>query len=139
MLADLEISTDPGRLDVGLIHETLARSYWAQNRSRTVVERSIQNSLCVGAYLSNQQVAFARVISDRAVFGYLADVFVVPQFRGHGIAKRLMQDILEHADLRGLQLILLRTRDAHALYAQFGFEEVPRPDELMARYASVQG
>ena len=87
--------------------------------------------MAFGAYTSGRQVAFARVITDRAVFGYLADVFVVPEHRGNGVAKALMRAVLSHPDLAGLKLILLRTRDAHGLYAQFGFETVASPNELM--------
>jgi GNAT superfamily N-acetyltransferase len=128
---DLEISTDRARIDVDMVHQFLSASYWAQGRSRETVARSIVNSIAFGAYISRRQVAFARVISDRAVFGYLADVFVVPELRGRGVAKALMRAILSHPDLAGLKLILLRTRDAHGLYAQFGFETVTAPNELM--------
>ena len=132
--ADLEISTDPTRIDLDLVHAFLSSSYWAQGRTREVVERSITNSIAFGAYTAGRQVAFARVITDRSVFAYLADVFVVPEFRGHGISKALLRAILAHPDVASLPLILLRTLDAHGLYAQFGFEPVPRPGELMALY-----
>ena len=132
--AALEISTDPTRIDLDLVHAFLSSSYWAQGRTREVVERSITNSIAFGAYTAGRQVAFARVITDRSVFAYLADVFVVPEFRGHGISKALLRAILAHPDVASLPLILLRTLDAHGLYAQFGFEPVPRPGELMALY-----
>jgi N-acetylglutamate synthase-like GNAT family acetyltransferase len=96
------------------------------------VERSIVNSIVFGAYTSGRQVAFARVITDQAVFGYLADVFVVPDLRGRGISKALMREILAHPTIAGLRLIFLRTRDAHGLYDQFGFETVTEPHELMS-------
>ena len=133
-----EISTDPSRFDIALIHEFLSTSYWAEGRPREVVERSILNSLCFGVFDGTQQVAFARVITDRAVFGYLADVFVVPAYRGRGIAKGLMAAILEHTDVKGLKVFLLRTRDAHGLYAQFGFAPLPNPAEMMARIEPVE-
>jgi GNAT superfamily N-acetyltransferase len=129
-----EISTDPGRLDIPLIHRVLSASYWAEGRSREVVERSIRNSLCFGVFEGAEQVAFARVITDRAVFGYLADVFVVPSHRGRGIAKGLIATILEHPDVRNLKVFLLRTRDAHDLYSRFGFAPLPNSDEMMGRY-----
>ena len=129
-----EISTDPARFEVDLIHEFLSTSYWAEGRPRDVVERSIRHSLCFGVFDKERQIAFARVITDRAVFGYLADVFVVPAYRSKGISKGLMAAILEHPDVKGLTLLLLRTRDAHGLYAQFGFAPVPNADEMMARY-----
>ena len=126
-----EISTDRSRLDVALIHDFLRSTYWAQGIPRAVVERSIQHSLCFGAFLGGRQVGFARVISDFASFAYVADVFVVPEHRGRGISKLLMRAIIEHPDLQGLRRILLATRDAHGLYAQFGFEPLTHPEHFM--------
>jgi len=131
---DLEISTDRARIDVDLVHNFLNTSYWAQGRSRELVERSIANSICFGAYTSGHQVAFGRVVTDRAVFAYLADVFVVPAFRGRGIAKALVRVILDHPDVTGLKMVLLRTRDAHGLYARFGFGPLPDSGEMMGRF-----
>jgi GNAT superfamily N-acetyltransferase len=130
--AEFEISTDPARLDIDLIHRFLQTSYWAKGRRRSVVERSIRNSLCFGVYVAERQVAFARVVSDRAVFAYLMDVFVVPGFRGRGIGKALMRSVLEHPDLENLRVFLLATRDAHTLYAQFGFRPLAHPERWMA-------
>ena len=118
---EVEISTDHARLDVDVIHGFLRTSYWARGRKRSVVERSIKNSLCFGAYVGGQQVAFARVVSNRAVFAYLMDVFVIPEYRGRGISKALMRAVLDHSDLQHLRLFLLGTDDAHGLYEQFGF------------------
>lgn len=132
---DLEVSSDPARIDRDLVYGFLSTSYWAYERPRDVVERSILNSLVFGAYSSGRQVAFARVITDRAVFGYLADVFVVPEFRGRGISKTLMRAILAHKDVAGLKMLMLRTRDAHGLYTQFGFTPLPSPSEMLVRYA----
>ena len=129
---DLEISTDPARIDVDVVYGFLSTSYWAETRPREVVERSIANSIPFGAYTAGRQVAFARVVTDRAVFAYVADVFVVPGFRGLGISKALMRAILSHPELATVTMILLRTRDAHGLYAQFGFEPLANPDETMA-------
>lgn len=131
---DYEISTDAARLDRAMVHDFLSSSYWAEGRSREIVERTIENSICFGVYVDGRQVGFARVISDRAVFGYLADVFVIPEFRGRGLAKALVRSILEHPDLHDLQVFLLRTRDAHGLYSQVGFEPLPRVEEMMGRY-----
>jgi GNAT superfamily N-acetyltransferase len=128
-----EISTDQTRLDLDVIHRHLASSYWASGRTREVIERSIRHSLCFGAYADGGQVAFARVVTDRAVFGYLADVFVVPEYRGRGISKILVGHIVEHPDLAGLSVFMLRTRDAHALYARFGFEPLRHPEEVMGK------
>jgi GNAT superfamily N-acetyltransferase len=130
--AEFEISTDGSRLDIDLIHSFLATSYWAEGRLRSVVERSIRNSLCFGVYLAGRQVAFARVVSDRAVFAYLMDVFVIPEFRGRGISKVLMRSVLGHPDLQNLRVFLLATRDAHGLYAQFGFRPLAQPERWMS-------
>ena len=129
---EFEISTDRARLDVALVHEFLRTSYWAEGRRRSVVERSIEHSLCFGVYHLGRQVAFARVVSDRAVFAYLMDVFVIPEFRGRGISKALMRAVLDHPDLQNLRVFLLRTSDAHGLYEQFGFRPVANPESLMA-------
>jgi GNAT superfamily N-acetyltransferase len=134
-----EISTDTARFDLDLIHEFLSTTYWAQGRPRELVERSIRNSLCFGAFDGAHQVGFARVITDRAVFGYLADVFVLPAYRGRGIAKLLMTAIVEHPEVRGLKVLLLRTRDAHGLYAQFGFNPLMDADEMMVRNGTLPG
>lgn len=128
---DVQYGTDPARIDVGLVHAFLSTSYWAQGRSRATVEESIRNSLCFGAYVGNAQVAFARVVTDFATFAYLADVFVVPDWRGRGISKRLMVEVLSHPRLGNLSF-LLRTRDAHGLYRQFGFQTPEDPDRFMA-------
>jgi GNAT superfamily N-acetyltransferase len=130
---DLEISTDPERIDVDVVHGYLSTSYWAQGRSRATVERSIQHSLCFGAYHGGRQVGFGRAITDFAVFAYLADIFVIPEFQRRGIGKAIVRAMMEHPRLQVLQVILLRTRDAHGLYRQFGFEALPRPDEVMTR------
>jgi GNAT superfamily N-acetyltransferase len=129
---EFEISTDRARLDIALVHGILGTSYWAEGRRRSVVERSIANSLCFGVYHAGQQVAFARVVSDRAVFAYLMDVFVVPAFRGRGISKALMRAVLDHPDLQNLRLFLLATRDAHGLYERFGFRPLVEPERMMA-------
>ena len=132
MKLELEISTDPDRLDIEVIHGFLRQSYWAEGRPRSVVERSIRNSLCFGVYHAGRQIAFARVLTDRAVFAYLMDVFVVPAFRGRGVSKALMRAILQHPDLQSLRTFLLGTRDAHGLYAQFGFQPLSAPERWMA-------
>ena len=132
--SEFEISCDAERIDVPLVHAFLRDSYWAKGRKLETVERSIRNSLCFGVYAGDTQIAFARVITDRTVFAYLADVFVVPEFRGRGVSKLLMRAILAHPDLQTLRAFLLATRDAHGLYAQFGFAALREPARLMARY-----
>ena len=134
MSGEFEISTEPSRLDLEVIHGFLRTSYWAEGRPRAVVERAIEHSLCFGVYLEGRQVAFARVVSDRAVFAYLMDVFVIPEFRGRGISKTLMRAVLDHPELQGLRVFLLGTRDAHGLYAKFGFRPLEEPSRWMAIY-----
>ena len=126
-----EISTDTARFDIGLIHEFLRSSYWARNIPRTVVEKAIANSICFGAFADGRQVGFARAITDRATFAYVADVFVVPKHRGRGVSKLLMQAFLEHPDLQGLRRWLLATKDAHGLYAKFGFQPLANAVDFM--------
>ena len=128
----LEISTDKQRLDIDSIHRFLSESaYWAIGRPREVVQRAFDNSLCFGAYHDGRLVGFARVVTDYATFGWLADVFVVEAHRGQGVGKALVQAVEDHPDLQGVRL-LLATKDAHKLYAQYGFEPVA-PDRYMQR------
>jgi len=128
---EYEITTDRARLDIGFIHEFLTNTYWARGIPRTVVERSIQNSLAFGAFHRSRQVGFARVTTDFATVAYIGDVFVVPEHQGRGVAKLLMRAILSHPDLQGLRRLLLATRDAHGLYAQLGFKPLAEPDHFM--------
>jgi GNAT superfamily N-acetyltransferase len=116
------ISTDAERLDRDLIHSFLRTAYWSPNVPREIVERSIENSLNFGLYeTSGSQVGFARMVTDRAAFGYLADVFVLEPHRGRGLGKWLVETVLAHPDLRGLRRITLGTQDAHSLYERYGF------------------
>ena len=127
-----EVSTDKGRLDIDLIHKFLSEeSYWAKNIPRAVLERSIENSLCFGAYDGREQVGFTRVVTDYAVFAYIGDVFVLPEHRGRGVSKLIMQAVRSHPDLQGLRRWHLLTRDAHALYRQFGFRAIENPARHM--------
>ena len=128
------VSTDRSRLDITLIHQFLTHSYWAQGVSREVVERSIENSLCFGIFHDSAQVGFARVITDRATFAYLADVFVLESHRGLGLGKFLMECISNHPQLQKLRRWMLATQDAHGLYAKFGFAPLARPERFMERH-----
>ena len=122
-----EISTDPRRLDVDLVHRFLSEeSYWAKGRDRATTDRSIENSIPFGAYLDGRQVGFARVVTDRSTFAWLADVFVLAEHRGHGLGKRLVEAAIGHPDLVGLKRWLLGTADAHDLYRRYGFREISR-------------
>ncbi len=131
---DYDISTDPARFDLDAIHAYLTESYWSPGIPRETVARAIANSLCFGVFHHGRQVGFARMITDRATFAYLADVYLLEAHRGKGLAKRLMAAIMAHPDLQGLRRMMLATRDAHALYARFGFTPVKLPDRLMEKH-----
>jgi GNAT superfamily N-acetyltransferase len=126
-----EITCDKARLDIGAIHDFLSQSYWSPGIPRSTVERAIENSLCFGVMLREEQVGFARVVTDGATFAYLADVYVLQPHRGKGLARRLMEEVLGHPELQGLRRFLLATRDAHALYSKFGFRPLARPERIM--------
>jgi GNAT superfamily N-acetyltransferase len=128
---DYIISTDPGLLDLDIIHGFISQSYWAKAIPRPLVEKMVKNSLCFGVYRQAVQVGFARIISDYATFAYLADVFILPEHRGMGLSKALVETILAHPDLQGLRRWMLVTLDAQALYGQFGFKLVMHPERHM--------
>jgi GNAT superfamily N-acetyltransferase len=129
---DLLISTDPGLLDLPLVHDFLAnRSYWAMGRPPEVVRRALANSLCFGLYEQQRQVGLARVVTDRATFAWLCDVFVLEGYRGRGLAKWLVECVMGHAALRGLRRVLLATRDAHGLYQRYGFTPLADPTRFL--------
>ena len=131
-MTPIEISNDNNRLDVSLIHAFLANeSYWVPGISRQSVEKSIEHSLCFGAYNGDHQVAFARVVTDYVRFAHLLDVFVLKEFRGRGLGKRLVNSILSHPELRTIMRFTLGTQDAHGLYAQFGFTAPANPERQM--------
>jgi GNAT superfamily N-acetyltransferase len=128
---DYEISTDPARIDIGMVHEFLTNSYWAKGIPLETVLRSIENSIAFGVYRGRQQVGFARIISDQATFAYLADVFILPSFRGRGLSRWLMECIIGHPDLQELRRWMLATQDAHGLYAKFGFTPIKSSEPWM--------
>ena len=130
-----ELVTDPARIDVDAAHAYLARSYWSPGIPRETVARAIAHSMCFALrHPEDGQVGFARVVTDRATFAYLADVHVLEAHRGRGLSKRLMAAVLAHPDLQGLRRMLLATRDAHALYAQFGFTPLANATRMMERH-----
>jgi GNAT superfamily N-acetyltransferase len=131
-MTSIEISTDRGRLDVAMIHAFLANdSYWVPGISRSSVEKCIKYSLCFGAYADGRQIAFARVVTDYVRYAHLLDVFVLPEFRGRGISKLLMNNILSHPELRTIARYTLGTQDAYGLYAQYGFSSIANPERQM--------
>jgi len=132
-MSDLIISTDKSRLDIKAIHAYLTSSYWAKGRTMEAVRQSIDHSICFGAYLEDDQVGFARVVTDHTIFAYIMDVFTLEEYKGEGYGKQLMKAIMNHEDLIGVENWFLRTMDAQGLYQQFGFTELEFPERSMAK------
>jgi GNAT superfamily N-acetyltransferase len=130
---DLFISTDPTLMDLDVIHGFLSRSYWAAGIPRATVERAMAGSMSFGLFEGSHQIGYARVITDKATFAYLADVFVLEGHRGRGLGKWLVEVLLAHPDLQGLRRFVLATRDAHGLYAMHGFTPLSAPERMMER------
>ena len=130
----VEISADPKRLDVKAIHAFLSASYWSPGIPLATVQRAVENSVCVGAYAAGVQVGFARVVTDKATFAYLADVYVLEAHRRRGISKQMMEVLLQLPELQGLRRMMLATRDAHSLYERFGFKPLAAPARFMERH-----
>jgi len=125
-------SDDHNLIDVAAVHRYLStESYWAKGIPLEIVRRAIANSLCFGIYQANQQVGFARWVTDRATFAYLCDVYIAQEFRGIGLSKKLMSFMMFHPDLQGLRTYFLGTLDAHGLYEQFGFKALAHPERRM--------
>ena len=130
-----EISFDPARIDRERVYDWLSReAYWSVGIDRSTFERALANSIVASAFSSGEQVAFARVVTDRATYAWLCDVFVAETARGQGIGKSLVAAIVEHPDLQGLRRWGLRTRDAHELYRRFGFTPLAEPQRAMERH-----
>ncbi len=127
------ISTDKRRFDLSVIHGFLTTSYWATGIPLEIVERSIENSLAFGVYKEDEQVGFARVITDYATFAYIGDVFILEDYRGQGLSIWLMQVIADHPELQSLRRWILLTRDAHGLYRKTGFREPKDPERYMEK------
>ena len=127
------ISTDKRLLDLSVIHGFLTESYWAAGIPLEIVERSIEHSLAFGLYQRERQIGFARVITDYATFAYLADVFILEEFRGRGLGEWLIEAVMSHTELQGLRRWMLVTRDAHGLYRKSGFEDLKRPASIMEK------
>lgn len=125
------VTTDPARVDFEVVHGFLSQSYWATNIPRETMAKAIAGSLCFSLLKDDRQIGFARVVTDRATFGYLADVFVLEEHRGAGLGTWFMKVVFAHPDLQGLRRFQLVTRDAHGLYRKFGFETPQNPDRLM--------
>jgi len=131
------LSTDPEKIDVDMVHQFLAyESYWAKGIAKHTVERFIRHSLCFGVYdcarQDEEQIGFARVVTDYSRFAYLADLFILANYRAQGLGKWLVSCILAHEELQGLRKWMLHTKDAHGLYERFGFQLNPDPDIFLA-------
>lgn len=125
------ISTDKNKIDIGYVHGVLSQTYWSPGVAINVVKKAMKGSLCFGVYSLNKQIGYARLVNDKATFGYLADVFIDKKYQGKGLAKWLVEMILAHPDVKGLRSILLATRDAHGLYKKRGFIPVTNPERFM--------
>jgi GNAT superfamily N-acetyltransferase len=126
-----EVSTDKTRLDIEVIHSFLQTAYWCRGIPRDVVERAIAGSICFGMYIDGRQIGFARLITDEATFGYLADVFIVEHERGRGYGKALIAHVMHVVGQYSFRRTLLATADAHELYRAFGFTGVQKPERFM--------
>lgn len=123
---------DAARVDLDVIHGFLSTSYWSPGVPREVLARSVANSLNLGVYLEDAQVGYARAVTDRATFAWIADVFVLPDYRGHGLGRFVVSTLLEHPELKGLRRVMLATADAHELYQSYGFAQLANPDRYLA-------
>jgi GNAT superfamily N-acetyltransferase len=132
-MGDLIISDDKLKLDVELIHKFLTTSYWAEGRTIEEVKNSIEHSICFGVYKDDQQIGFARILTDYSVIAYLMDVFILEEYRGKGFSKLLLKRIFEDERFKRVKKWRLATKDAHSLYTQFGFEKIKNPDRLMEK------
>jgi GNAT superfamily N-acetyltransferase len=133
---EFTISTDRSRLDVDTIHRFLVEdSYWARERTLDQTKTAIENSICFGLYRDDKLIGFARVVSDKATFAYIGDLFVLEEYRGRGLSKWLMQVMVEHPELQGLRRWVLATKDAHGLYSQFEFAPLRFPERWMEKTA----
>ena len=131
---DCLVTTDPARVDVNAVHQYLTASYWAEGIPRETVQRSIDHAIPFMLYAEGKPAGFARVVSDRATVAYVGDVFVLPKFRGRKLSVWMMECIVVHPELQGLRRWILLTRDAHGLYAKFGFTTLVAPERWMERW-----
>ncbi len=125
------VSADPSKLDVEAVYDFLTHCYWSEGIPRETVERAIKHSICFGLFDGKKQIGFARVISDRATYAYLCDVYVLESYRGKGLGTWLMSCVMKHPELQGLRRFTLLTRDAHGLYQKFGFAAAKNPSRYM--------
>lgn len=129
----IQISLDKSKLQIDVIHRFLTETYWAKGRSIDEVKKSIENSLCYGVYIDEEQIGFARIVTDYTVFVYLMDVFILPEHRSKGYSKRLIKVMIENSKLKTCKVWMLKTSDAHGLYKQFDFTGLKNPVKVMER------
>jgi GNAT superfamily N-acetyltransferase len=127
------ITTDTAQFDLDAIHAYLTASYWAEGIPKEIVARSIEHALCFGVLAGQKQIGLARVVTDRATYAYIGDVYILDAYQGQGLGKWLMATIVAHPDLQGLRRWTLATRDAHGLYEQYGFTALTDPASYMER------
>ena len=132
-MEEIEISTDKSRLNINFIASYLQGTYWANKRSFDFIKISIENSLCFGVYLNKSQIGFARVITDKSAFAYLMDVFIIDQQKGKGLGSLLLDEILQHKDIKNIETFKLATHDAHEFYVRKGFKEIAHPEFQMEK------
>jgi N-acetylglutamate synthase-like GNAT family acetyltransferase len=131
-MLNITIKTGKENMDLDMIHRFLTQdSYWAKGISYELVENSLSNSFCVGAFIDEKQIGFARVITDYSTFAYLADVLVLPQYQGKGVAKKMLSHIFQQTWIKRLRRIMLATKDAHELYRQFQFKDLKNPSNML--------
>jgi N-acetylglutamate synthase-like GNAT family acetyltransferase len=131
LVDQIKITFDKDQIDLNQVHTFLKESYWSKNISKDTVQKAIENSLAIALKLDHQLVGFGRLITDYATFAYLADVFVIEQYRGLGLSKTIVQQLLDHVESQNLRRILLATRDAHELYRKFGFKDLSVPSSFL--------
>ena len=130
-MSEVEVTLDPARVNAEAAHAFLTTSYWSPGIPLEVVKRAIQNSLCVAVLKGSEQVGSARLVTDRATFAYLADVYILPDYRGIGLSQKMLAALFAHPDVQGLRRLMLVTRDAHTLYEKFGFASLAAPERFM--------
>lgn len=133
MIENYRITTNKNEMDIKAIHAYLTRSYWSENISLEDVQKAFDNSFCFGVLLEGKQIAYARVVTDFISLAYLADVYVLEEHRTKGIGKFLLDEILNHPDVKNIKRLLLITKDAHKLYEKFGFNELKKPENWMEK------
>jgi len=133
----IEISTDKSRLDLQFITNYLQSSYWANNRTKEAIQISVENAVCFGLYFNKSQIGFARVVTDSSVFAYLMDVFIIDEYKGHGYGSLLMDEILQHKDIKEIETFKLATHDAHEFYMKKGFKPIAHPEFQMEKFKTL--